>query len=675
MTVSGTHTLTDSIFGSVNLADGSTVTFTQPNLFIGQLTTGSNVTIAFTQPCVALHICNQEGTESMNMGINNMFNTAGKSVIIYAAGDVHVSNGSDFNGSIYSKGILMVNGTTDENNCTYCAPTTMTGMYIGEQVYGYKFVNWYWNPVCSSCRVNRPNVLVILFDDSRYDSYKLDGGPDVFKSPAIDSIAEEGVRFNLTFPDFSLCAPSRASIYTGLYPCKTGVHVNGDSLHNGLSDKTVAYVLQKQAGYYTGLVGKYGLTLPPEFKHDQMPPGYNYWFSNENSGYFNLTYDDNGHNTFISGHKTDVFTSHAIDFLQSVPQNTPFLLFLNQHAPHVPYTPRPQDKGFFKGVPLPFPNSYAKYTSNYPSILYPKYMEQYDYNYKHNAHDTLLRDSLTEGQYEMLLGLESSVSSVIRELKNEGKYDSTIIIITSDNGYLMGEHYLQGKQLAYEPSIKLPLYIRYPEWFSPGTVIDSEIAMNIDLYVFNNQPTALDLQKPFGLQPAQVPRDQLSNRAELGRKVLVALGQFHSHAVLRWYAARFRKLQDERDQPLSHRRERQLLNDTDQAAQPCSHHSNYFQRHIRVLAAKILKVLARDEEKLRVFRRRSRRRIAAAVKHRNLRKRTARPLDGQHLFSTFRRHLEDANLPRDDEEEPLARIAFAEEQFASLHASLARSSC
>src|SRR4030095_8461241 len=89
--------------------------------------------------------------------------------------------------------------------------------------------------------------------------------------------------------------------------------------------------------------------------------------------------------------------------------------------------------------------------------------------------------------FELINGAEWSIDTILQYLQSKNLLDSTLIIFTSDNGLLMGEHQLGGKEIALEPSIKLPMFIRYPKWFSPGTVINDEMAMNIDI-----APTILD---------------------------------------------------------------------------------------------------------------------------------------------------------------------------------------
>lgn len=336
-----------------------------------------------------------------------------------------------------------------------------------------------WSSTEKLLTIGRPNLLVILVDDGRYDNYTVTGGPDFFQTPSINSIAEEGANFEYCFPSLSTCSPSRASIVTGTYPHHHGVTSN--ALVDTLLLPTVATILQ-DSGYYTGFVGKYGF--------DKWPiDGYDYFLQSSSDPYWNVAYDTPTGNDFIPGHKTTVFTNAAKDFLSSVPPDKPFCLFLFHKAPHVPFEPRPADSALYLTETMPFPDNFFPYTESYPSYLY----ECHNFG---NTEDTVVYEWLK--YYQLLAGVEWSVGAVLTKIENMGVLDSTLIMFTSDNGLLKGEHFLRGKQLAQEESIRLPMFIRYPAWFAPGTVISDQMVMNIDIAPtlidaagFNN-PAAMD---------------------------------------------------------------------------------------------------------------------------------------------------------------------------------------
>ncbi len=325
-----------------------------------------------------------------------------------------------------------------------------------------------WSPAEKLLTIGRPNILVILVDDGRYDNYTVNGGPAFFSSPNINSIAEEGANFKYCFPALSLCSPSRASLVTGTYPHHHGVV--GNAIIDTLLLPTVATILH-DSGYYTGLVGKYGFNKWPV-------NGYDYWLQSTSDPYWNVPYETPTGNVFIPGHKTSVFTNAAKDFLGSVPNDQPFCLFLFHKAPHVPLDPRNEDSALYKTETMPFPENFFAYTEAFPSYLY-------DCHSFVNNTDTLEYEWLK--YYQLLAGVDWSVGSVLTKLENQGKLDSTLIIFTSDNGLLKGEHLLRGKQIPQDESLRLPMFIRYPAWYAPNTKITDEMVMNIDI-----APTLLD---------------------------------------------------------------------------------------------------------------------------------------------------------------------------------------
>ncbi len=310
----------------------------------------------------------------------------------------------------------------------------------------------------------RPNIIVFYLDDSRYDPFAPDGGPSFYESPGINRIADEGVNFKYSYSCLALCAPCRATMMTGLYPHHHGVYNNGKV--TSFNHVTTAEILHNN-GYYTGFVGKYGFQKFPDID------GFDYYLESSNDVYWNSDYDYNGQfNIVIPGHKTDVITNKAFEFLNSVPNGERFLLYVNHKAPHVPYTPRTQDIGIYHDAPLPFPSNFYKYKFNYPSSYY---------GCGSTTQDSSQLKSEVEGYYEMLAGAEASIDSIMTYLDQKGILDSTLVIFSSDQGLLKGEHQLGGKEVVLEESIHVPMFIRYPKWFAPGTVINDEISVNIDI--------------------------------------------------------------------------------------------------------------------------------------------------------------------------------------------------
>lgn len=308
-----------------------------------------------------------------------------------------------------------------------------------------------------------PNIVFILIDDARADYFSCCGAFPFFQTPNIDRIANEGVKFNKSYVVTSMCAPSRASIATGLFTLKTGVLENGTSLD---TSKTTFPEILHDNGYYTALIGKNHNTFLQDGK-DEFD--YSLESHDENQGQINFLY--NGVIKIINKPNVETLTDSAIAIINRV--DAPLLLWLAYRTPHYPNDPLAAYEGNMANVTLPWKPDTAKYTVNYPSFLY-------DGNNEDLLHGEAM-DSTYRRLLEVVEGLDSCVGIVYDALETAGKLDNTLLIFMSDNGFTLGSHWLNGKSVAYEPSMKVPLLIRYPNWFTAGTVVDDQIATNLDI--------------------------------------------------------------------------------------------------------------------------------------------------------------------------------------------------
>lgn len=328
----------------------------------------------------------------------------------------------------------------------------------------------------SGIRDERPNILFIMLDDARADFMQANGGQSFFPTPNIDRIANEGVNFKICTAVLPLCTPSRGTFFTGKFSHKTGVKTNPDVIQGGLP--WISSILQA-SGYSTYIAGKLGFPEDSIKGFDEYLLSTNDKYINARFTYFGPSSDTILSNIHIPGHTTDIVTNFASDFIRRHSQDDhPFFVFVPHRAPHVPLIPRPEDKGIFDNDTMPYPDNAYKYDHNYPSYLYP-------YN---QAGTPEVQDSFYRGYFELLAGVEATTGELLDTLQYYGLLDNTVVMFTSDNGNLKSEHLLQGKQLPYDESLKIPMFIRYPEWFQPGTIVDDVIASNIDW-----APTLLDI--------------------------------------------------------------------------------------------------------------------------------------------------------------------------------------
>jgi N-acetylglucosamine-6-sulfatase len=311
-----------------------------------------------------------------------------------------------------------------------------------------------------------PNIILIMLDDARFDSYSSNNGPSFFQSTSIDRIANEGVNFKNAFATYALCAPSRATIFTGLYPHKNGCYNNQTSYKEGLP--TIGTILHDK-GYYTAMIGKF---LFPSLPNDPEP-GWDLWMAQDKWAKINPRYNHNGVQIKPKGHEMDIVTDTAIHIFATHTDQQPLLMMVNYLSPHVEYVPKEEDDGAFSNEVMPFPPNFYGYQDNYPSFYNTLTGSTYT-----NA-DTLNAD--LEAYFEVMLGLDKDIGRLLDTIEALGKLDNTLIMFVSDNGYFFGEHLLKGKKLAHEPSIRVPLYARYPKWFSPGSINTNQLVTNLDI--------------------------------------------------------------------------------------------------------------------------------------------------------------------------------------------------
>jgi N-acetylglucosamine-6-sulfatase len=344
----------------------------------------------------------------------------------------------------------------------------------------------------------RPNFVFIMTDDQSYDAFGFEQRYSFLKTPNFDKLAAEGAVFKNAFVTTSLCSPSRASILTGAYGHKHGVTMNE------ISDPdprlaTLPQILQDH-GYETALIGKWHM------EHSAKPrAGFDYWLSFEGQGrYIDPELNENGRVFVEKGYLTDILTQKAIDWINK-PHDKPYCLFVWHKAVHEITVAAKRHKGMYADAVLEKPASFDDDYSDKP--------QWYRRGIKYGVHKEPWRKS--EGKpvpkavplqkwnpkneimiryFECLQSVDDSVGAIVETLKKQDQLDNTMVIFTSDNGYILGEHQSGDKRKMWEESIKVPILIRYPKLIKRNTEID-QMVLNIDF-----APTILELA---GAKPAK----------------------------------------------------------------------------------------------------------------------------------------------------------------------------
>ena len=315
---------------------------------------------------------------------------------------------------------------------------------------------------------DRPNVVVVLIDDLRFDGLGCTGHPFA-KTPHADRLAREGATFTRAFVATPLCSPSRANFLTGQYAHRTGVR--GNEENNALSHKldTFPKHLQK-AGYETAFVGKIHMGNDPTAR-----PGFDHWVSFKGQGvYADPPIHVNGRDEKRTGYMTDILSDEAVKFVRK-PHDKPFLLFLAHKAVHGPFTPADRHKDLYPdGTYLAPP---ADDLEGKPALR----------SVKKSGAKTAKLDGTMKSQLRCLAAIDEGLGKLLAALEETKALDNTLVVFTSDNGYFWGDHGLGDKRWAYEPSVRIPFLVRYPKLVKPGTKIDG-LTVSLDV-----APTALEL--------------------------------------------------------------------------------------------------------------------------------------------------------------------------------------
>jgi arylsulfatase A-like enzyme len=343
----------------------------------------------------------------------------------------------------------------------------------------------------------RPNILYIMSDDHAAQAISCYGSR-INQTPNIDRLAAEGMKFENCFCTNSICTPSRASILTGKYSHKNGCRTLDDVFDP--NQLTFPKLLQ-QAGYHTGIVGKWHLgTEPTGFDYYNVLHGQGDYFNpylKEKKGRWRM--GERGGKRY-PGYVTDVITDLALQFLENRLDNRPFCLLYQHKAPHDMWEYKAVHAELFSDRDIPEPvNLFDDYSGRGEAI---KRTTQ-----KIGMEETLFLHETQGDQFEGIGGqlealppaernrqvyqhfikaylrcvasIDENIGRMLDYLDASGLAENTIVIYTSDQGFFLGEHGLFDKRFMYEESLRMPFIVRYPREMPPGSVNDN-IALNID---------------------------------------------------------------------------------------------------------------------------------------------------------------------------------------------------
>jgi N-acetylglucosamine-6-sulfatase len=324
----------------------------------------------------------------------------------------------------------------------------------------------------------RPNILIILIDDLRYDEFGAGGHP-YMRTPHIDRIAVEGAMFERAFHTTPICSPNRASILTGQYASRHGIIDN--VARDAASHRLPNYHLELQRlGYETAHIGKWHMG------NDGRPrPGYDVWVSFDGHGRIvDPRLNEQGQYVQHTGYITDILSAMAVDFV-SRKHDRPWSLFLAHKAVHPDaeqaadgtfkmdgYRVAERHRDLYRGCVFPrTPNMLAA-----AEIVKDKPAWAEAQRLRTSAGARALLDAIHAGEQEeirlraaMMAAVDEGVGALFAALERTGQLDDTFILFLGDNGYFFGEHGLgPERRFAYEEGIRSPFIARFPPRITPG---------------------------------------------------------------------------------------------------------------------------------------------------------------------------------------------------------------
>ena len=359
------------------------------------------------------------------------------------------------------------------------------------------------NELAIPATADRPNVLLIVADNQSPSLLGAYGNTDI-STPNIDRLAREGVTFSMAFAASGVCSPTRASLLTGLMPSQTGVHnaLPTDPARIGLDKwsavgefRTLPQTLS-DAGYYTGLIGKYHLGT-----HDRPQLGFEYWVTMETGhtkSFVDTDVIDNGERVHVDEHITSYWTGRAVDFLRNRPADRPFFLMLSYNGPYMlpPVVTGPSHSPHaeaYRAEPPAFPQEPVHpFLRGWAIGAAPTDQMQAEATHAWAAISALNNRHAMINTAAETSAVDDGVGRILEVLDTLGLDQNTLVIYTADQGSAYGQHGLWGNTSwadpfpAFDAHLQIPLIIRHPGRI-PGERTSGLLVNQVDIF-----PTVLD---------------------------------------------------------------------------------------------------------------------------------------------------------------------------------------
>jgi len=335
----------------------------------------------------------------------------------------------------------------------------------------------------------RPNFVFLLGEGHRQDALSLNGNT-ICQTPNFDRLGREGMQFSNSFTINALCLPARSAALTGLYTHSTGCVDNKGRVIP--KDVPLFTELLRNAGYDVALFGKAHLGGLGERNWN-----YYFGFPGAATDYFWPVIDEGADGKVkppqtLEGYVDDLVTDRAISWMKQK-RDGPFCLCLWFQAPHAPFFRPRRYLDLYEGVQIPKPSTFDDDLKGYPGK--PRALANADnkiggpYHKLSGTRGACARslEEMVKDYYAGVVDTDDNLGKVFQALTESGQLDETVILFTSDHGFFLGEWRMYDKRLMHEPSIRIPMLIRYPRMIRAGSTCQ-DMALITDV-----APTFLDL--------------------------------------------------------------------------------------------------------------------------------------------------------------------------------------
>ncbi len=343
-------------------------------------------------------------------------------------------------------------------------------------------------PVAASANAaeqRRPNILFIMSDDHTTQAIGAYGGrlAGLDPTPNIDALARNGIRFTRAYANNSICTPSRASIITGQYPQRNGVF----DLDGEIAPEKQFLPLEfRKAGYQTAVIGKWHLKREPaSFDYYYVLPG--------QGAYYDPTFLLRGPKPWPENtvrkegeHSSDAITDASLEWLKNGRDKArPFFLMHQFKAPHDMFVNARRYDSYLADIEIPKPSNLfsppaGSVGSRGLGSGIGRVHAPWTLGKRLGIPDHLDERAYVEASYQLFLkrylrcvkGIDDNIKRLLDHLRETGELDNTVIVYTSDQGYLLGEHDLMDKRWMYEESMRMPLIVHWPKGVEKGRTND-----------------------------------------------------------------------------------------------------------------------------------------------------------------------------------------------------------